>query len=184
MIDPADKAVLLATARHAIQYGLQHGRPPVTETQDCSARLQEAGASFVTLTLHQQLRGCIGSLQARRPLIVDVADNAYAAAFRDPRFPPVNEAEVPELDYHISILHPAEPLQFSDEDDLLRQIRPQVDGLILEDQGHRGTFLPSVWNSLPEPRQFLQQLKRKAGLPTDYWSGTLKVWRYTVEDVE
>jgi AmmeMemoRadiSam system protein A len=113
-----------------------------------------------------------------------VAENAYAAAFRDPRFPPVSESEFTQLEYHISLLTPAEPLQFRDEADLISQLQPNVDGLVLEDGRHRGTFLPSVWESLPDRKQFLQQLKLKAGLSPDYWSDTVKVSRYTVEDVE
>ena len=183
MIDPADKSVLLDIARHSIEYGLQHGRQFVPEVRDFSEKLQEPAASFVTLKIHGQLRGCIGSLEARQPLVMDVAENAYAAAFRDPRFPPVSESEFSELEYHISLLTPSEPLQFRDEADLISQLRPNIDGLVLEDGRHRGTFLPAVWESLPDRKQFLQQLKLKAGLPPDYWSGTIKASRYTVEDV-
>lgn len=173
---------LLAIARQSIQHGLQYGRPLSVNAQDYDLTLQQPGASFVTLNLHGQLRGCIGSLEARRPLAVDVAENAYAAAFRDPRFPPLSDSEFPQLEYHISLLNPAEPMQFTSEPDLLAQLRPHVDGLILEDRGHRGTFLPAVWESLPEPEQFWQHLKLKAGLPADYWSDSLKVSRYTVEE--
>jgi len=184
VISDSAKQILLEVARQSIQYGLQHANPLPVEPGDYPEELQVQGASFVTLSLDQQLRGCIGSLEARRPLIVDVADNAFAAAFRDPRFPPLSEAEFPDLDYHISILTPPEPMQFSDEADLLAQIQPNIDGLVLEDRGHRGTFLPSVWESLPQPAEFLRHLKLKAGLPTDYWSDTLKVSRYRVQDVE
>lgn len=184
MISDSAKQILLEVARQSIQYGLQHANPLPVEPGDYPEELQVQGASFVTLSLDEQLRGCIGSLEARRPLIVDVADNAFAAAFRDPRFPPLSEAEFPDLDYHISILTPPEPMQFSDEADLLAQIQPNIDGLVLEDRGHRGTFLPSVWESLPQPAEFLRHLKLKAGLPTDYWSDTLKVSRYRVQDVE
>ncbi|MDZ7804204.1 AmmeMemoRadiSam system protein A [Thiohalophilus sp.] len=173
---------LLAIARQSIQHGLQHGRPLSVNPQDYDEPLQQPGASFVTLNLHGQLRGCIGSLEAHRPLVVDVAQNAYAAAFRDPRFPPLSDSEFPQLEYHISLLNPAEPMQFTSESDLIAQLRPHVDGLILEDRGHRGTFLPAVWDSLPEPEQFWQHLKLKAGLPANYWSDSLKVSRYTVEE--
>ncbi|MFP3873532.1 MAG: AmmeMemoRadiSam system protein A [Thiohalophilus sp.] len=175
---------LLAIARQSIQHGLQHGRPLSVDPGDYDETLQHPGASFVTLTLNRQLRGCIGSLEAHRPLVIDVAENAFAAAFRDPRFAPLRADEFPSLEYHISLLNPAEPLQFRDEVDLLKQLRPHVDGLVLEERGHRGTFLPAVWESLPEPEQFWQHLKLKAGLPADYWSDTLKVSRYTVEDIE
>lgn len=118
-------------------------------------------------------------LQAIRPLVKDVAENAYAAAFRDPRFPPLREAEMSDLALHISILSPSENMTFSSEDDLLSQIRAGVDGLVLQENGHRGTFLPSVWEQLPDKILFLQQLKQKAGLPANYWSDTIKVARYT-----
>jgi len=183
MLNPDDHTTLLATARQSIRNGLKQGQALTIDTADFSPALQMPGASFVTLHLHGQLRGCIGSLQAWRPLIEDVAENAFAAAFRDPRFAPVNEKEYEQLDYHISILSPSEPIAFESEKDLLSKLRPGIDGLILEDQGRRGTFLPSVWEQLPEPRQFLRQLKVKAGLSADYWSESIKVERYTVEDI-
>ncbi|MDZ7663283.1 AmmeMemoRadiSam system protein A [Thiohalophilus sp.] len=183
-MDDNQRRQLLAIARQSIQHGLQHSRPLTIDPCDYDESLQHPGASFVTLMLNRQLRGCIGSLQAHRPLVIDVAENAFAAAFRDPRFAPLTAAEFPYLEYHISLLNPAKAMQFKDQADLLKQLRPQVDGLILEDGEHRGTFLPSVWESLPHPEQFLQHLKLKAGLPADYWSDTLKVSRYTVEDIE
>jgi len=123
-------------------------------------------------------------LEARRPLAEDVVQNAFAAAFGDPRFPPVTEPEVDKLDIHISVLSPLEEMHFASEADLLRQIRPGIDGLVLEDGPYRGTFLPAVWESLPDKRDFLRHLKIKAGLPPDYWSNTLRVWRYTTEMIE
>lgn len=182
MIAAEDKSVLLNTARDSIEHGLHQGQPLMPNPPDYSEVLQKPGASFVTLTLQGQLRGCIGSLQAHRPLIIDVAENAYAAAFRDPRFPRLSDAEFPVLEYHISILTPAEPMQFDSEADLINQLRPGVDGLILEENGRRGTFLPQVWDSLNEPQQFLRHLKQKAGLPMDYWSDSIKVSRYSVEE--
>jgi AmmeMemoRadiSam system protein A len=131
--------------------------------------------------MHGELRGCIGSLEAYRPLVEDVAHNAYAAAFSDPRFTPLSETELIDVEFHISVLTPAAPMHFESEADLLSQLRPGIDGLVLEDAGHRGTFLPSVWESLPDAAQFLQHLKMKAGLPADYWSDNLKVSRYTSE---
>jgi AmmeMemoRadiSam system protein A len=108
-----------------------------------------------------------------------VAQNAYAAAFSDPRFPPLREGEFEELDIHISILSPAEAMHFTSEADLLQQLRPGEDGLVMEEGFRRGTFLPSVWEQLPTPELFLRHLKQKAGLPADYWSSTLEVSRYT-----
>ncbi len=176
------REILLDIARRSIVHGLERHGPLAVDPDDYDARLRAPGASFVTLHLGKELRGCIGSLEAHRPLVSDVASNAYAAAFQDPRFPPLTAGELPALRIHISVLSAATPLRFTSEADLLRQLRPAVDGLILEEgEIHRGTFLPSVWSSLPDPRQFLRQLKLKAGLPPDYWSDTLRVSRYTTE---
>ena len=184
MLEHAHKTILLDLARASIANGLKQGRALPVKPEDYSPALQSPGACFVTLQIRQQLRGCIGSLEAYRPLVEDVAENAFAAAFRDPRFAPLSEAEFPRLDYHISILSPTEPLSFTSENDLLKKLRPGVDGLVLEERGHRGTFLPSVWEQLPEPRQFLAQLKVKASLPADYWSDSIRIERYTVEDIK
>lgn len=183
MFDSADKKQLLDLAKASIQYGLEHGHPIAVTLGNYPSHLQEQRACFVTLQIDDKLRGCIGSLEAHRPLVVDVADNAYAAAFRDPRFAPVSATEYPDLQYHISVLNPPEPMTFDSEADLLKQIRPGIDGLVLSDKGFRGTFLPSVWESLPTAKEFLMHLKQKAGLPMDYWSESLEVERYTVENI-
>ena len=179
----ASSPSLRAVAREAIEFRLREGREPETDVSRYPPHLRETRATFVTLRREGKLRGCVGTLEAVRPLVVDVAHNAWAAAFRDPRFPPLEAAEREGLDVHLSILRPAEPLDFGSEEDLLGQLRPGVDGLILEEGGRRGTFLPAVWESLPEPRAFLRELKRKAGLPADHWSDTLRAHRYTVESV-
>ena len=181
MLSDQHRAILLDTAWQSIRHGLKHHSPQTVAAEQYAAPLSEPGASFITLHKEGELRGCIGSLQAYRPLLQDVAENAYAAAFRDHRFPPLRTDELDQLTMHISVLSAAQPLQFASEQDLLRQIRPQVDGLILQDGIHRGTFLPSVWESLPDPAEFLQHLKLKAGLPPDHWSEQLQVWRYTTE---
>lgn len=173
--------MLLDTARRSIRNGLENGRPLPVSAETFNDTLRQAGASFVTLQANRQLRGCIGSLEAHRPLIEDVAQNAFAAAFRDPRFEPLEPRELDRLGLEISVLSPPTPIEVGSEQDLLRQLRPGEDGLILQEGGNRGTFLPSVWESLPEPRLFLQHLKLKAGLPPDYWSSTLRVWRYGTE---
>lgn len=180
---PAVRQVLLDLARASIGFGLQHGRPPAAPLDECPSELRERRASFVTLQRQGALRGCIGSLEAYRPLIADVAENAYAAAFRDPRFPPVAPHEFADLEIHLSLLTPAEPMQAASEADLLRQLRPGEDGLILLEGSHRATFLPAVWESLPEPQSFISHLKRKAGLPAEYWSDTLTVFRYRAEHI-
>lgn len=179
-----ERRTLLGLATQAIDQGLHTGHPPVFDDTSYPPALQGWRASFVTLTLHDALRGCIGSLEARRPLAHDVSDNAYAAAFRDPRFNPLTTRERAELHLHISILQPPHVLTVPDEATLCARLRPGIDGLIIEDQAHRATFLPSVWENLPDPAQFIQALKRKAGLPADYWSDTLHIASYTVETVE
>ena len=165
----------------AIKYGLEQKNNLPVDTSRYPKSLQQPGASFVTLNKDGQLRGCIGSLEAYQPLVNDVAYNAYAAAFSDPRFPPVSEDELDHLEFHISVLTPAVPMEFESEQDLLEQLRPGIDGLVLEDGVHRGTFLPAVWESLPDKINFLRHLKQKAGLPPDYWSDTIRVSRYTTE---
>jgi AmmeMemoRadiSam system protein B/AmmeMemoRadiSam system protein A len=143
--------------------------------------LQQPGATFVTLTLHGQLRGCIGSLEAHRLLGEDVRNNAVAAAFHDPRFAPLIAEEFIEVVVEVSLLTPAQPMHFRDELDALTQLRPNVDGVVFEYDGYRSTFLPQVWDQLPQPRQFMAHLKRKAGLPDDFWAEGVKLSRYTVE---
>ena len=177
-LNPSERTVLNNIALASIREGVQSGRAAKVDLHDLPDCLQQPGAAFVTLNRQGQLRGCIGSLEAHRPLAQDVAENAFAAAFRDPRFAPLDASELADLDVHISVLGKPEPMQFASEQELISQLRPQVDGLILQEGGYRGTFLPAVWESLPEPQEFLRQLKRKAGLPADYWSDTLRVSRY------
>jgi uncharacterized protein len=181
--DPAalsadERRILLSTAREAIRRGCE-GKPARPEGAPVpEGRLAERRATFVTLEKRGQLRGCIGMLEAVRPLLVDVAENARAAAFEDPRFPPVAPEELDDLDIYLSILTPPEEISFASEADLLRQIVPGEDGLILQEGPRRGTFLPSVWEQLPDRRAFLDHLKMKAGLPPGYWSDTLRCFRY------
>lgn len=175
---------LLDLARASIRHGLEVGSPLSVALPGLAAELVVPRASFVTLEKEGRLRGCIGSLEAWRPLAVDVAENAFAAAFRDPRFPPLRGDEASDLAIHLSLLTPAVAMVFNSEADLLAQLQPGVDGLILSEGPCRGTFLPSVWAELPTPQLFLTQLKRKAGLATDYWSPGIRVWRYTAEMIE
>lgn len=167
---------LLRIARNAIGGHFGQMEQPVADSAD----LHQPGASFVTLTQQGDLRGCIGSLEAWRPLAEDVRANALAAAFRDPRFPPLTADEVPNTRIEVSLLTPAEPLPCRDEADALVQLRPHIDGIILSAGRHRATFLPQVWEQLPEPAVFLAQLKRKAGLAADYWGPDLVLQRYAV----
>jgi hypothetical protein len=167
---------LLTIARSAI--GAELGfRPSVGASH---AALTQPAATFVTLKLADELRGCIGSLKPLRPLDVDVRENAIAAAFRDPRFPPLATVEFEATMVEVSLLSADERLAVRDEEELLARLRPNVDGLVLEYGRHRATFLPQVWESLPEPRAFLAALKRKAGLAVDFWSPQVNVSRYGV----
>ena len=142
--------------------------------------LKQNGATFITLTRDGALRGCIGSLEAARPLGDDAAQNANAAAFRDPRFAPLTAAEWPAIRVEVSLLSSPKPMRFADEADLLAQIRQGEDGIILECDGRRATFLPQVWESIADKRQFLAELARKAGLPGEVRLGRCRVWRYKV----
>lgn len=179
----ADRQTLLQVARESITHGLT-GERYTPEISDYPVTLQEARASFVTLKKSGQLRGCIGTLEARAALVLDVADNAHGAAFRDPRFPSLAVREFDDLEFHISVLSVPERMQIESEEDLLHLLRPGIDGLILESGRHRGTFLPAVWEQLPEPGEFLTHLKHKAGLPGDHWPEDIRVHRYTTESFE
>lgn len=178
----ADRRQLIDAARFGVRFGLQHGRPPKVELGGgLSSAVIARRACFVTLTLDGRLRGCIGSMVPHRPLLADAVDNAWKAAFGDRRFPPLTAAELERLDVSISILSTPVAIGFADQGDLVRQLRPDVDGLILQDGDRRGIFLPSVWSGIPQAEAFVNQLKRKAGLPADHWSETLRVLRYTTE---
>ncbi len=164
-------------------HGLDQGRPLPVDLADLPPELAAPRATFVTLTRGGRLRGCVGRLQAERPLAQDVAANAYAAAFEDSRFQPLERAELAGLGIHVALLTAPEPILFTGEADLLRQLEPGVDGLVLEAGRRRATFLPAVWASLPEPADFLRELKVKAGLGAGEVPG-LRAWRYFTECVE
>jgi AmmeMemoRadiSam system protein A len=181
MVNEEQQGILLELAERAIRHALETGRALQVDPADFEEPLQVPAACFVTLKKQGELRGCIGSLEAHRSMVEDVAHNADSAAFSDPRFPPLREEELAGLELDISLLTPAEEIHFSSEADLLSQIRPGIDGLIIEEGYRRGTFLPSVWEQLPRPEQFLQHLKLKAGLPPDHWSGNIRVSRYTTQ---
>jgi hypothetical protein len=188
------RTILLTLARQAIENALSSSgisshtaerasawmdneTVPATEAQ----WLRSPGASFVTLTQRGCLRGCIGSLEARRALYIDVQANAVAAALRDPRFPPLAAAELRLTRVEVSLLSATEPLAFDSEADALAQLRPGVDGVLLEYDSLRSTFLPQVWDQLPVPADFMSQLKRKAGLPGNFWHERLRLQRYSVD---
>ena len=173
-----DQQVCLQVARQSIQYGLEKGRALPIISSDYSQNLQQLAASFVTLRKQGQLRGCIGALEAYQPLVNDIAEHAFSAAFQDPRFPGLEKNEYDELEIDISVLGKPEPMSFESEEDLLQQIRANIDGLILEFENNRGTFLPAVWEQLPDKKEFLNQLKVKAGLPQYWWDNRVKISRY------
>lgn len=167
---------LLQVARSTLEHAFDVGPPP----QRSEAWLGDRGACFVSLKTRGELRGCVGSTTAYRPLLEDLRENTLAATFRDPRFPPLAREELEETTLEVSLLQPLESMSFRDEGDLVSQLRPHVDGLLLECGARRGLFLPSVWAGLPHPDEFLRKLKRKAGLAETFWSPDLNVWRFTV----
>lgn len=177
-IDTEDRRRLLELARESLNHGLLNGRALRVSPHEWPAHLCEPAATFVTLRRHDQLLGCIGSLEARRSLVCDVAENAYAAGTRDPRFAPLRWDELVEVGVAISVLTPPQALRVGSEQELLAQIRPGVDGLILEWQGRWSTFLPAVWCQLPQPNDFLGQLRQKAGLAPEFWAHGMSFYRY------
>ena len=176
-----EQSTLLSIALDSINSGLHHGKPVRLNSADYPTPLAAQRASFGTLKHGETLRGCIGSLEARTSLVESIADNAYAAAFSDPRFPALGPSEVEDLTIEVSVLSPLEPVSVTSEQELLDKMVPGEAGWVLQENGYRGTFLPSVWESLGKPADFLRHLKMKAGLTADYWSDTLQIWRYTTD---
>lgn len=174
---------LLHIAARSIDNGLQSGKPLSVPREAYADALYADGASFVTLKRFGDLRGCVGSAEAYKPLVEDVATNAFAAAFRDSRFSRLSSAERADLTISVSVLSAPVPLDCESETRLLQSLRPFEDGLIIECRGRRALFLPQVWAMLPEPAQFLSQLKLKAGLAVDDWSLTFKAWRFAARSV-
>ncbi len=168
--------VLLPIARATIAGALGHH----AVTDESAPWLQEPGACFVTLTRHGRLRGCIGSLEARRSLLDDVKANAQAAAFHDSRFSPLTVQELEGTEVEVSLLSALQPMTFDSEAGALAQLRPGIDGVLFEYGRHRSTFLPQVWEQLPQATQFIAHLKSKAGLPAGFWHKDVRLQRYTV----
>jgi len=179
-----ERLTLLTLARDSIAHGFQTQQPLAVSTDDFSTNLVQQLSCFVTLTKNNTLRGCIGSLQAFMPLVQHVTNSAHSAAFHDLRFPPLTENEFSEIHIEISILSTAEELTVSSEEELLRKLKPGKDGLILNDGTHSATYLPTVWKQLPTVEAFVCALKKKAGIPTDYWSPSMQVFRYSTELIE
>lgn len=175
--------ILLALAVAGIRYPLS-GRKLSVRPADVAAELAAPGASFVTLTRGGELRGCLGSQRAWRPLVTDVIENAAATAFSEPRFPRLTADELPGLGLSLSLLTPDVPVHAASEAELLQALRPGRDGVILADGPHRGLFLPQMWEELPTPAEFMAWLKRKAGLPQTHWSPTVRVSRFETLSVK
>jgi AmmeMemoRadiSam system protein A len=167
---------LLPIARAAISMALGQ---PMAAAED-AVWLEDLGACFVTLTQSGQLRGCIGTLQAHRSLRIDVKSNAINAAMRDPRFRPLGAAELAVTEIEVSVLSPMQAMHFESEVHALAQLRPGIDGVVLEFEQYRSTFLPQVWEQLPTRDEFMAHLKHKAGLPVDFWAQGMRLSRYTV----
>lgn len=176
-IPPLGRA-LLTLARNAISAHFGGASLPLHYDMP---ELHDQGGSFVTLTLRGQLRGCIGSLQAHRPLGLDIQENALSAALRDARFLPVSATEWPLIKVEVSLLEPPEPLSFDSQEAAFAQLRPHIDGVIFSAGNHRSTFLPQVWDQLPDVQSFMANLRHKAGLPADYWGPDVRIERYTVQ---
>ena len=171
--------ILLQIARTAISRALHMPYVPAVVDEN-TPWLSQSGATFVTLTQWGELRGCVGSLQACDPLIEDVSNNAISAALYDSRFVPLAADELDTVSLEVSLLSELQPLGFTSETDALAQLRPNIDGLVFEYGPYRSTFLPQVWESLPQPQQFLARLKSKARLSEDFWDEDIKLSRYTV----
>jgi len=178
-----ERQTLLRLARDALELGVRSRKLPPLDQSSLTSTLREQGASFVTLTIQGTLRGCIGALEAYQPLAEDVREHAVAAALQDPRFPPVGESELNRISIEVSRLTVPDPLEYSSSEDLLVKLRPHIDGVILKDGHRRATFLPQVWEKLPDPAEFLNNLCAKMGARQNLWRHTkLQVYVYQVEE--
>jgi len=183
LLNEAEQKLLLHIARETLDNAV-HGEPlPEINLDALPPSLQENGASFVTLTIVDRLRGCIGTLEAYQPMAIDVQEHAVAAGLQDFRFPSVQPAELDQIEIEVSVLSPQEPLVYDGADDLIQKLRPDVDGVVLQEGFRKATFLPQVWEKLPDPGQFLSQLCMKMGASSDLWrKKSLKVFTYQVQE--
>jgi AmmeMemoRadiSam system protein A len=177
-LSDTERTFLLQLARQSLHTGLQTGEPPAAALDGLAKTLTTPRGVFVTLTQQDKLRGCIGSMEASEPLVSSVAESAYNAAFNDPRFPPLKSQELDTTQVEISVLSPLERMSVHSRSALLSGLRPALDGLLIRDRHYHATFLPKVWEQLPDPENFLHHLLTKAGLPTTHWSATLQCFRY------
>jgi uncharacterized protein len=178
-----ERSILLRLARQALESGVRHQPLEPLDIDSLPPRLREPGATFVTLTEREMLRGCVGALEAYQPLAEDVREHAIAAGLEDYRFPPVQPDEIPRIMIEISRLTAPVPLEYDKPEDLLKLLRPGVDGVVLRDGMRRATFLPQVWEKLPDPHEFLGHLCNKMGVDANYWRyHKLQVYTYQVEE--
>lgn len=175
------QTAMLNTAYQSLKHGLGYNQPLIIDPRNYDDELQKIRACFVTLEINNLLRGCIGSLIAHEPLINSVANNAYNAGFSDHRFRPISDAELANIEIHISVLTDPQTLEVSSEQDLFNKLKVGIDGLILKDGPYQSTFLPSVWQSLKTPQEFVQQLKLKAGLRQEHWSDSMQFLIYQTQ---
>ena len=182
-LNPTEQNLLLKIARQALEHAVRGETLPQIDLEELPPALREQGASFVTLTIDDRLRGCIGALDACQPLALDVQEHAVAAARQDYRFPQVKPAELPHIQIEVSALTPRTPLEYTHPQDLITKLRPHIDGVILQDGMRKATFLPQVWDKLPEPEVFLSHLCQKMGAPEDFWrKKPLDVFIYQVQE--
>jgi AmmeMemoRadiSam system protein A len=183
ILTEGERQTLLRLAREAMEYAVKGKALPPLDNQSLTPLLRENGASFVTLTVEDDLRGCIGALEAHQPLVEDVREHAVAAAMQDPRFPPVEENELNRIKLEVSRLTAPHLLEYSSSEDLLKKLKPHVDGVILKDNFRRATFLPQVWEKIPDPAEFLGHLCQKMGVRANTWRDVkLQVYVYQVEE--
>ena len=178
-----EQKTLLRLAREAIEYRVRGEELPPISKESLTPNLREQGASFVTLTISGRLRGCIGALEAYQPLADDVREHAVASAFEDPRFPPLSEDELSRIQIEVSRLTRPVPLGYKDADELLSKLMPHIDGVILKDGVRRATFLPQVWEKIPDPSEFMDNLCHKMGVGQRQWRNKhFDVFTYQVEE--
>ena len=179
---PGARQTLLEIARRSIESGLSGAGRCAVDPDEYAPELCEPRGAFVTVRVGGALRGCLGSVEARQTLVEEIAESAFGAAFRDPRFPPLRRDECARLELHVSVLGPPRPLHVATREQLIAALQPLVDGLVLRQGPLRATFLPAVWTSLPDPSAFVRELERKACFPPDVWLQPVECSRYTVEE--
>jgi len=183
LLSTTEQQILLNIAREALEKAVSGLPLPIVNLDTLPTNLQTDGASFVTLTIAGRLRGCIGTLQAYQPLPEDVREHAVAAALQDPRFPHVTPDELSSINIEVSVLSPQMPFPYEGPQDLLNKLRPGIDGVVLQDGYRKATFLPQVWDKIPDPEHFLSQLCMKMGAPADLWrKKTLEAYTYQVQE--